>query len=572
MYLRELKISKHGSLIRKITFRPGLNFIVDKTDPKDRQTTGNNVGKTTVLKVIDFCFGADGKNIYTSSDSGKTADKETEDFLYGNAVDVELTLSDSFEPTSKLIILERNFAKRNKAVRKIDGVDYGSNNDAYCDALLKRFFPESKDEKPTFRQLISHYIRYSNLSVENTIKYLDSFTRNEEYEALYLFMFGCPIDNASKTQELQVEISQEKAFQKKLEVQQTKEGFVSVLAVTNEEIRRLTDKKDSFNLNEHFKDDVDELSQVKLRLGALSYEINSLKTKLSLIRGSLSMLDQEKADIDISELKSIYEEAGFLQINVEKSFDELVSFHNSMVENKKQFLQEDLPDLEAKLSALESELPPLLKRESDLTSSVKKNDSIETLNGIIEELNKKYQEKGSLEETIKQITDSELRLVDLCNKLKDITNGIYTDEFANKLREKINDFNTFFSDISFKLYSEKYLLKYDVVKPKNSEKSVYTFATFTQAYGSGKKQGEILAFDLAYREFADKNGISHFDFLLNDKKELMHDNQLIDLKEYLDTHPCQVVLSMLKDKIPTVLAKDEFFCVELSQQDKLFRF
>lgn len=154
MYLRELKISKHGSLIRKITFRPGLNFIVDKTDPKDRQTTGNNVGKTTVLKVIDFCFGADGKNIYTSSDSGKTADKETEDFLYGNAVDVELTLSDSFEPTSKLIILERNFAKRNKAVRKIDGVDYGSNNDAYCDALLKRFFPESKDEKPTFRQLI----------------------------------------------------------------------------------------------------------------------------------------------------------------------------------------------------------------------------------------------------------------------------------------------------------------------------------------------------------------------------------------------------------------------------------
>lgn len=110
------------------------------------------------------------------------------------------------------------------------------------------------------------------------------------------------------------------------------------------------------------------------------------------------------------------------------------------------------------------------------------------------------------------------------------------------------------------------LLRYDVIKPKNSEKNIYTFTPFSKAYGSGKKQGEILAFDLAYREFAEKNGISHFDFLLNDKKELMHDNQLIDLKEYLDTHPCQVVLSMLKDKIPLYWQKTNSSVLSLASR------
>lgn len=65
MFLKQLIIQNKGSVIRDILFHKGINLIVDETPiNSSQQTTGNNVGKTTVLRLIDYCFGADGKNIY----------------------------------------------------------------------------------------------------------------------------------------------------------------------------------------------------------------------------------------------------------------------------------------------------------------------------------------------------------------------------------------------------------------------------------------------------------------------------------------------------------------------------
>lgn len=87
---------------------------------------------------------------------------------------------------------------------------------------------------------------------------------------------------------------------------------------------------------------------------------------------------------------------------------------------------------------------------------------------------------------------------------------------------------------------------------------------------SGKKQGEILCFDLAYILFADSEGIPTLHFLLNDKKELMHDNQLIKVAEFIQSNNIQLVVSMLKDKLPTELLENSNIVVELSQNSKLF--
>ncbi len=60
-------------------------------------------------------------------------------------------------------------------------------------------------------------------------------------------------------------------------------------------------------------------------------------------------------------------------------------------------------------------------------------------------------------------------------------------------------------------------------------------------------------------------------FLLNDKKELMHDNQLVKISELVNRSNIQFVASILKDKLPPELDKEEFFIVKLSDDDKLFR-
>ena len=52
-------------------FKAGLNLIIDNTDDVSSKSTGNNVGKTTVLKLIDFCLGADANIIYTDTENNK---------------------------------------------------------------------------------------------------------------------------------------------------------------------------------------------------------------------------------------------------------------------------------------------------------------------------------------------------------------------------------------------------------------------------------------------------------------------------------------------------------------------
>ena len=55
MFIKKIVISSPLEVIREIPFHKGINLIVDESDG---QITGNSVGKTTVLKLVDFCLGA----------------------------------------------------------------------------------------------------------------------------------------------------------------------------------------------------------------------------------------------------------------------------------------------------------------------------------------------------------------------------------------------------------------------------------------------------------------------------------------------------------------------------------
>lgn len=57
MFIKKLIIEGTSGIIRDIEFKKGLNLILDDTPSDNIRATGNNVGKTTVLKLIDFCLG-----------------------------------------------------------------------------------------------------------------------------------------------------------------------------------------------------------------------------------------------------------------------------------------------------------------------------------------------------------------------------------------------------------------------------------------------------------------------------------------------------------------------------------
>ncbi len=51
----------------------------------------------------------------------------------------------------------------------------------------------------------------------------------------------------------------------------------------------------------------------------------------------------------------------------------------------------------------------------------------------------------------------------------------------------------------------------------------------------------------------------------------MDDKQLVKIADLVDRSNIQFVVTILKDKLPEELNKEEYFRLKLSQNDKLFR-
>ena len=569
MFLKSLIIKKENENIRNIKFHKGLNLIIDETPSDDTKVTGNNIGKTTVLKLIDFCLGAKQSIIYSDTETKKEEYKLVKEFLQDNNVVIILTLVENLDDeNSKKIVIERNFLSGKKSIRLING-EYIKDKD-FEKTLLSYIFPNHKAEKPTFRQIISHNIRYKDENINNTLKTLNSFSSDAEYETLYLFLLGCNFDQGAKKQEILAKLKQEKIYKDRLEKKQTKNAYEVALSILENEIEELENKKNSLNINPNFEQDLERLNQVKYFLNRESSKVTNLKIRRDLINDSKSEILQNKSDIDLKQLRAIYEQATDKIDSLQKTFDDLVHYHNNMVLKKVKFITEELPDLEKQIDTVEINIKKLLEEEKSLTEKIAKSDSFSQLEEIIATINEKYRQKGEYENIISQLTEAEENLEQYNNELNVLDKKLFSDEFEENLKKQINIFNRYFSTVSNELYGERYALKYDKIINKNGQQ-LFKFSSFNTNLSSGKKQGEILCFDLAYTIFADEQNIPTLHFLLNDKKELMHDNQLIKVAEFLQDRDIQLVISILKDKLPNELNKDKYFIVKLSQNNKLFK-
>jgi uncharacterized protein YydD (DUF2326 family) len=565
MFLKTLTISSNLGLIRKITFHKGINLIVDESE---EQITGNNVGKTTVLKLIDFCFGANPKTIYIDPESRRDVYKLVKDFLIKQNVLIKLVIAENLDDeSSKKIVIERNFLARNKIIRKINGSNF--TEEEFELKLLSLIFPDHYEEKPTFRQIISHNIRYKDENINNTLKTLDKYTTDAEYETLILFLLGCEFSKGSSKQEILKKLQFECVFKKRLEKQQTKTAYETALSIIESEIEELDKKKSNFNLNENFEADLDRLNLVKYQINNASSILSKLTIRRDLIIEAEQELNSSKSEIDLQQIKLIYQQATNQIIGIQKTFADLVRYHNEMIVEKVKYITKELPSLESNIKKEKDHLAKLLTEERSISSIIARSDPFEELKDIIVKLNDKFEKKGDYERRIQQIKEVDEDIKAYNNELDIINNELFSDDFNQIVQNQLNKFNKHFAAISNELYGEKYALKYDIKMIKN--KRMYKFSSFNTNLSSGKKQGEISCFDIAYTLFADEENMPCLHFLLNDKKELMHDKQLVKIKEVVNRSNIQFVASILKDKLPDELNKEEYFIVKLSQEDKLFR-
>ena len=566
MYLSKLTISSPGKVIRDIEFHKGLNLIVDET-PEDTTGTGNNVGKTTVLRLIDYCLGGDVDGIYRNPEDKHESYALVKDFLTGNNVIVTLILEDDLDTPSKKVVIERDFKTGRSSLIRINGKDVTRKD--FVAELESAIFPEVKTETPSFRQIIAHNIRIDNLRLENTLKTL-TMGKNEEYEALYLFMFGCPNDSAARKTQLAQELDTEKKYKRRMERNRSKNEYKAALSVIESDIEKLVERKDNLNINENLQLDINSLNALRAQINKVTSRTSLLSLRRELINETVESFDKQNFGEDVFQLEMIYKQASAYVPKMQRTFKELVDFHNTMLENKKAFVAQELPSIQEEIESLSVELERLKEKETVMAEKVLKSDTYEELEVIIVQLSELSRRKGEFESYISQIESAEKAIKEKCEEMKKIDDGLFTADFAQRLETQRDKFNKIFSEVSHEIYDEQYIISYEVDTQKG--KQLYKFhITDVANFSSGKKQGEISCFDIAYTVFADQESIPCLHFILNDKKELVHGNQLNKFAEAVNKYNVQFVCSMLYDKLPPVLRKDEHVVVRLSQDSKLFR-
>jgi uncharacterized protein YydD (DUF2326 family) len=564
MFLARLTIEKDGEIIRDIPFYRGINLIVDETHTSDKRESGNSVGKTTVLRLIDFCLGGEGRNIYEDSEFRNKTNQDVEGFLKSNNVLVTLLLREKWEDEdSNEVLIERNFLNYGKKIQRINGEKY--NNPEFLHRLKELIF-DSTTDKPTFRQIIAKNIRDEKYRLIHTVKVLHQTTTIEEYEAVYLFWLGINLDDPDRKHKLITQKKIENNLQKRLRTESNLSQIAQSLLVVDRTIQRLATEKDDFEVNKQFAEDLAELTQVKDQLNRLLAEKTSLELRRDLIEESREDLEADLAAINPTQIEKLYEEAKQLLPTLQRTFQETLNFHNRMIREKVSYITEELPALDEKIASLVDEIEGQLAEEKRLSEKLSKTVTSKDFEAIVSELNQAYERKGRLREQKRLWESSIAKVESIENELAAIDDGITSKD--DLIQERIAEFNKFFADISNRLYGEQFVLSAD----RNERGYELRISSISGNLGTGKKKGEMAAFDLAYIQFADSLKIPCVHFILQDQIENVHDNQISELlTEIVSGINCQYVLPVLRDKLPGDLEVEKYQILSLSQDEKLFK-
>lgn len=566
MFLKSLTITGTTGEIRHIEFRKGVNLIVDGSpNPKE---SGNNVGKTTLLRLIDFCLAGDGKNIYT--DPEFQDESPVKKFLEENEVLIKLVMVDDLDdPGAKTLNIERNFLSRGQKIQQINGEKF--TNDAFKQELAKQIFRYTLD-KPTIRQLVSKNIRDEKDPLNNILKLLHSSTSDVEYECLYQFWFGIETTEGEAYRRDTEKKKNQERYRGKLKKEFDVTAF-GILPEIETRIAELEQKAETLDLPEEYQKRLDEFDRLKSMLSQQSTQQSAVRLRIELIEESRQSLEADRSKVSTEEIRQLYNEAKFLLPDLQKTFEESVSFHNQMIENKLAFITRDLPRLRKEEQALVKSIHKLETDAEAYRDLLKRDSTLAALESINSELRKLTERFATLTEQNRIWTECLSELEKIEERLK--RHAGKAADLNEQVDENLEVFNPHFKRISKELYNTEYVLKRAAFNSKGEPAQYLKFEItgISANPGTGEKKGQITAFDLAYIEFAEEQDIPHLHFILHDQIENVDGRQIVTILEKLVPGiNCQYIAPILKDKVPEGIDLERYKVVELSQSDKLFKF
>ena len=550
-------------IIREIKFKKGLNLITDLTSDDDKHSSGNNIGKSTLLNIIDLCLGGNEvKKIYFDSDTN-SINNTIKNYLEENKVVGELVL---INKNNKKIVLERELFEKGKIF--LNNEQFKVKN---FRKELKDIFFNTSEENPTFRELIPKFIRLSDLTNEKMLKF-STYTSEDKYDAIYTFLFKLKDDKLINTL-IDLKNSLQK-IRKNIRVLKSQNNIISKSSliqkkeIINNQLKEYINVKKELNhLKTNYKD-LEKFRNLITNINNLEESIEILDFEIELIKESIKEMNSQIFKEDLLILKKIYNEAEIFIEKLEKNFEELVQFHNIMIENRKKYIQSNLEEKISKRKNILIQRNELLAEKVQLE---KKEFSGNTFENLINNSNKYEElliEKGKIVNSLEILEKAEKEEKEIIFKIEEKEKMTST-----KTDEIMKNFNIIFSDYSKKLYNENFLISYNENWKKEKGAFPVTCEGINGQVGTGTKKAIIVAFDLAYLEYSNKAKIDCPKFLIHDKLENTHINQIKTIFDISEKINGQFIVPILKERVQAIDLNIINKCtiLELSENSKLFK-
>lgn len=551
-------------IIRDIPFNiKGLSLIVDNTSDLSSES-GNNVGKTTAIKVIDLCLGAKSvRELYYDPDT-KTENKVIKEFLSTYKVQGEIILTSN----KNKISVTRDLFPRGKCY--INNIPKEKIEDFWEE--LKKIIFKLDEPFPTFRQLIQKFVRVSNTSESSMIKYLHSMTPTATYDTIYGFLFGfLGKELASEKNDLSDQLNECKRTIRVLEKNENVQSIGVLkqkLELVDKELNKYLYKRDQLSYLDSYKEELEKKRNINVTLADVEERMQLLKFDIETINESIQRLSDDQSNVDLSILKEIYDESQIYLPQLNKKFEDVLNFHNQMIQNRIDFIVECRFQKEKEYESLSGKMNLLLEEKKKITIDILDEGLLDELNSLNYKIEDLSEQKGEITQSIKLLAEQERIRTELQNQIEEITEQI--DD--NNVEDNLKLFNKFFSEYCEKLYGEKYLLAYNS-NWEAEKKFPIAVASMEGNVGAGKKKAIIVAFDLAYLKFAEEKCIPGPQFIVHDKLENTHINQLKSIIEICQEIDGQYIFPILRERIDKVETSyiDVSKVLELSEEEKFFK-
>ncbi|MFB2681579.1 DUF2326 domain-containing protein [Shewanella mangrovisoli] len=563
MQLINLKVFKGDEVIRDINFQDGINIITSEG------SNGNQIGKSTTLRVINFCLGSDGDHIWKDPDSGVTHHDIYELVTNGFITFVLILKVNGINYSIKRKI-EKNVTKKRTILKRyswINDKEYHS-TEKYKHEIANLFGYNT--EKPSYNSVKNRFIRLNKATSGNIFKFNNTYTSDDEYTLIYSHIFGF---QGHTELTLEYELKQKSAILK-TRINSLLNGnselyFRNKLGSINEEIRELETKAGAYDISDIQNQTIDSLREHREEVASLSSRIAGLEIKEIYNKRTIENYLNKITHIDEKAIIAIYNEALSLIPDIRTTLSDTIKFHNSIFSRKAEYVKKQSELIIDELAILKGKLNKSLEQEEKLFKLLSNEGHLSGFILIEQSIKEKMEERGRISYILDEIAEMEDEIRSLNTKIIKLRSKIelYISELYNNL-ELFNDPLRVISKKIFKNFSLE--LEANILSDLSLK---FSIVNEDKVSGDGAPRAASMAFDMAMVEYVKNSGAKLPEFTLQDYLEPADEDKLFELIQLANSRKIQTVISILNDKLQ--LLSNEFInknCIlKLSYMDKFFK-